>query len=249
MSDRGPYSRIYHSIIDDAKFATIYDDDRRLATWLRLLIVAEQAYPASGNIPTGTHRASLSALVDAGLLDLGAGSRFRVHGLDDERTWRSDAARVGGLASGRSRAVEHPLNGRSQTERTKSNLAEQSRAETSKAEQDVRDEPEGDVITWLARHGCALPPHSGYYRHVVLMVENHGTVAVLAMLEKLARAGTKHGDVKGFVFGTRDALDAKTRPDLRTLEKDDRQAERESASRNRVEATQKYLKDLRGETA
>lgn len=119
----------------------------------------------------------------------------------------------------------------------------------SSSAEDARDDPEGDAITWLARHGCALPPHSGYYRHVVLMVENHGTVAVLAMLEKLARAGTKHGDVKGFVFGARDALDAKTRPDLRTLDKDERQAERESASRNRVEATQKYLKELRGDTA
>ena len=93
MADR-PYVRVYHGIVDDPKFATIYDDDRRLATWLRLLIVAEQAYPASAYIPAGTHRASVTALVDAGLIDLGTGSRFRVHGLASERAMRSHSARI-----------------------------------------------------------------------------------------------------------------------------------------------------------
>jgi hypothetical protein len=88
-----PYSRVYHSIIDDPKFAGVYDDDRRLATWLRLLIVAEQAYPASGNVPTGTHRPSVAALAEAGLIDLGTGSRFRVHGLASERDMRAQSAR------------------------------------------------------------------------------------------------------------------------------------------------------------
>ena len=88
-----PYTRVYHSIVDDPKFAAIYDDDHRLATWLRLLIVAEQAYPASANIPTGTHRASVAALADCGLIDLGTGSRYRVHGLASERDMRSQSAR------------------------------------------------------------------------------------------------------------------------------------------------------------
>jgi hypothetical protein len=130
-----PYSRIYHSIVDDAKFATVYDDDRRLATWLRLLIVAEQAHPASAYIPVGTSRAAVLALVDAGLIDLGTGSRYRIHGLDAERGRRSDAARVGGMASGRSRAVEQPLNVRS----TKTNLDETSKDETRRAEQSARE--------------------------------------------------------------------------------------------------------------
>ena len=92
MADN-PYTRVYHSIVDDPKFAAIYDDDHRLATWLRLLIVAEQAYPASANIPTGTHRASIAALADCGLIDLGTGSRYRVHGLASERDMRSQSAR------------------------------------------------------------------------------------------------------------------------------------------------------------
>jgi hypothetical protein len=92
MADNS-YTRVYHSIVDDPKFATVYDDDRRLATWLRLLIVAEQAYPASANIPTGTNRAAVAALVAAGLIDLGTGPRYRIHGLAVERGRRSEAAR------------------------------------------------------------------------------------------------------------------------------------------------------------
>jgi hypothetical protein len=127
MSDRQPYSRIYHSIVDDPKFATVYDDDRRLATWLRLLIVAEGAHPSSAYIPEGTNRGALAALVECGLVDIGTGRRFRIRGLDAERTRRSQAARVGGLASGRSRSGEQPLNERS----TKSNLDETSIDKTS----------------------------------------------------------------------------------------------------------------------
>jgi hypothetical protein len=116
------YTRVYHSIVDDPKFSDVYDNDRRLATWLRLLIVAEQAYPASAYIPAGTNRTAVLALVECGLVDLGTGSRFRIHGLDAERTRRADAARVGGLASGRSRSVQRPTNERS----TKTNLDETS---------------------------------------------------------------------------------------------------------------------------
>lgn len=88
MSERQPYSRIYWSIIDDPKFASVYDDDRRLATWLRLLMVADQAYPASPSVPFGTDKKTLNHLVECGLIILGTGYRFRIKGLDAERTRR-----------------------------------------------------------------------------------------------------------------------------------------------------------------
>lgn len=92
MSERAPYSRVYWSVIDDPKFDSVYDDDRKLATWLRLLIIADQSHPASANIPAGTHRASVAALAKCGLIDLGTSSRYRVHGLDAERDRRRQAA-------------------------------------------------------------------------------------------------------------------------------------------------------------
>jgi len=89
----GPYSRVYWSVVDDDKFASIYDDDHHLATWLRLLMIADAAHPASGIIPLGTNRRSVVALAEAGLIDLGTGSRYRVHGLASEREMRTQSAR------------------------------------------------------------------------------------------------------------------------------------------------------------
>jgi hypothetical protein len=83
---------VYWSIVDDEKFAAIYDDDRHLATWLRLLLIADQAHPSSPAIPTGCRKASIAALVEAELIDLGTGNRYRVHGLDAERERRRIAA-------------------------------------------------------------------------------------------------------------------------------------------------------------
>lgn len=91
MSERAAYSRVYWSIIDDPKFATIYDDDHHLAAWLRLLLIADQAHPASAHLPSNVRRASVKALADVGLVDLTAG-RYRIHGLDAERGRRREAA-------------------------------------------------------------------------------------------------------------------------------------------------------------
>ena len=251
-----PYSRIYHSVEDDPKFSTVFDDDRLFATWVRLLIEADKAHPSTAHVPEGTSRSAVRALSDLGIVDLGTGSRYRIHGLDAERAARSDAARVGGLASGRSRSVEQSLNGRSTTLRTKTNLDETSKDETSKDEwtraehgPDPWDDPEGEAVAWLAKHGCALLPSSGYYRHLVVMVEHHGVNAVVGMFDRLATAGTHEGDVKGYIFGARDALDAKTRPKLGDLAKEERTEEIDRSNRRSLERTQAYLAELRGETA
>lgn len=92
VSERAAYSRVYWSIIDDPKFANVYDDDRALAAWLRLLLVADQAWPASAHLPTTVRRQAVAVLVGSGLVDLQAGGRYRIHGLDAERTRRKDAA-------------------------------------------------------------------------------------------------------------------------------------------------------------
>ena len=92
MADR-PYSRVYWSIVDDPKFDSVYDNDAHLAAWLRLLLIADQAHPASAHIPTNVKRASVVHLAEVGLIDLGTGSRFRLHGLASERDMRSESAR------------------------------------------------------------------------------------------------------------------------------------------------------------
>lgn len=92
--EKRPYSRVYHEAIDDPKFGKVWDDDHALAAWLRLLVAADMAWPASATLYHGIRKAALKALTDAGLVDMQTGGRYRIHGLDKERTVRSEAARA-----------------------------------------------------------------------------------------------------------------------------------------------------------
>lgn len=91
MSER-PYSRHYHDLIDDTKFAEVFPDDHHYACWSRLLMIADQAWPASAHIPITARKASIQKLADVGLIDLLPDGRFRMHGLQAERERRSSAA-------------------------------------------------------------------------------------------------------------------------------------------------------------
>jgi hypothetical protein len=89
---RRPYSRVYWEVIDDPKFADVWDDDRAVASWLRLLVAADMAWPASASLYHGVNRASLDKLCRVGLVDMQTGGRYRIHGLDKEREARSRQA-------------------------------------------------------------------------------------------------------------------------------------------------------------
>jgi hypothetical protein len=87
------FSRVYHSIRDDTRLAAVYTDDAALATWLRLLIAADRAWPAPADIPRSVRRPALRKLVDAGVVELLPGDLYRFHGLDAEREMRSQSGR------------------------------------------------------------------------------------------------------------------------------------------------------------
>ena len=91
MSTR-PYSLVYWSVVDDPMFEGIYDDDAAFATWLRLLLLADGTYPAPAPIPSTTRNKPLARLVEAGLVELMPGRRYRVRGLSAERERRSQTA-------------------------------------------------------------------------------------------------------------------------------------------------------------
>lgn len=93
MNPLGKYSRVYWEILDDGKFFGVYDDDRLLATWLRLLIVADMAHPATPTVPVGTNRKALDALAAAGIVETVGAHRYRIVGLSAERDRRTSAAR------------------------------------------------------------------------------------------------------------------------------------------------------------
>lgn len=129
------YVRVYTTIIDDERFRDVYPNDAAIGTWLKLLLTADAVWPASCDLPRWVRPSNLNLLVDAGVVELLPAHRYRIHGLDNERSRRAASAAVGGLASGRSRSVEQPLNERSPSGGTKSNLAKQSKPEQTKDEQ------------------------------------------------------------------------------------------------------------------
>lgn len=128
MTDRA-YVRVYYSIIDDPKFATVYDNDRHLATWLRLLMTADPVWPASAQLPASAKPASVAELIRVGLVDLTSGGRFRIHGLDAERNDRHEQARSASNArwNARSNATASGVRMPNQTE---PNQTEPSRADS-----------------------------------------------------------------------------------------------------------------------
>ncbi len=92
MADSDPYSRHYWRLVDDPKFADIYGDDHHYATWSRLLMLADQAWPATAHVPITARKASVTKLAEVGLIDILPGGRFRMRGTDRERRKRSERA-------------------------------------------------------------------------------------------------------------------------------------------------------------
>jgi hypothetical protein len=178
-----PYARVYLDVPDDPRFAEVYGDDAAFAAWVRLLMGAEGAYPASAAIPRSASPEALGKLVAAGLVELVPGDRYRIHGLKAERDRRSAVGRAGGIASGEARRrMNGAANGRAtNAERSFDGLANTvaqdeprtSRDETSRAEPPARareangaTKPNGNAVRSEEREAEAVPPLEAAAREV-----------------------------------------------------------------------------------
>ncbi len=238
MGERAAYSRVYWSVSDDPKFASIYGDDHHLAAWLRLLLIADQAYPASAHLPMNIRKASREALVGVGLIDPMPGDRYRIHGLDAERDrrrlWATTRGPNGVQSQDRTATERSPNGAVTQGLRLDETRLDEPRS-SARASDERWDAPEMEAVQWLAKHGCDVIPASGYHRHLVTLVETHGIEAVVAMFVTLAGRGVKSGDVKGFIFGAKDVLDARSRPNLHALETEEAAEERAEVRSKRIQ--------------
>lgn len=88
----GPYARVYYTVVEDERFATVYHDDHAFAWWVRLLLIADGAWPASPPVPRAIKAPILDVLVRCGLIDMRPGDCYRIHGLDAERERRAKRA-------------------------------------------------------------------------------------------------------------------------------------------------------------
>ena len=256
MTERA-YCRVYYSIKDDTKFDTIREDDHHLATWLRLLMVADALWPASPDLPASARRTSVKALVDAELIDLLPGRRYRIRGLDAERGARREAARISvahrtyndrttnASRSGYSHSEPsqaEPSRDRAKTEPTParpSNGFEPLSAIVPRVELPGPSEAdfgvsedEARVFEFLSRY-VSIRPESGFGRRVLGLIERRGAEEVLRQAGVMAR-GDKLSD-RQWVFGLEDALEAV--PSGKEAHAADRAEDERRAHARRLEAT------------
>lgn len=83
-----PFTRLPWRMVDDDRFASVYEDDSAFALYCRLKMAADMAWPASAPLPFGAKKAVLKRLADAGVVSLLAANRYRCPDLDEDRTRR-----------------------------------------------------------------------------------------------------------------------------------------------------------------
>lgn len=95
------YSRIYHTVVDDPKFADVFYDDRRWAAYTRLLMVAESAYPSPATLPRWLEDDVLEHLVSSRIIALVGRHSYRIVGMRAEREGRLQGHQIGGMMRAR----------------------------------------------------------------------------------------------------------------------------------------------------
>lgn len=87
------YSRLYHRFAEE--FPEVYANDQSLATWIRLLLLADASWPMRPPLPRSAKMRAIQHLAMVGLIEVVGDEQYTVRGLDAERTRRRDAGRTG----------------------------------------------------------------------------------------------------------------------------------------------------------
>lgn len=215
-----PYSRVYWEAVDDPKFSDVWDDDHALATWLRLLVAADQAWPASATIYHGIHKSSLDKLTRCGLVDMQGASRYRIHGLDAEREARSTKARDA-VQTRYVRTTDVTPQGNQPPTKGVPRQEETRREETSTGQHPsapAADDPDDDITTLqklaesLTGTPYGFPRHSGMGEKVGVMVRKHGLGAVEEEWRRIAAEERGMPTVRQLVLGADNALNRISAP-------------------------------------
>lgn len=216
------YSRLYHSILADPKFATVYPDDRAWALYTRLLMAADAAWPTRVALPRSAGKYAIGVLLEAGVIAL-TGDLVTIPALAKER-----AHRYGKKGTGR---LRYPSDSPPKPEPDRSDVGEDSESPVDDSEsvggprahvrspspsdsisdsmkQDrARDDPEWPVLSYLASVGAAVDPNgNGIHRKVIDLVRRRGAPAVMAALEESHRNDPKASG-RQLVFGAENSLD------------------------------------------
>lgn len=103
-----PYVRVYYVDLE-RDYPAIYANDTATATWLRLLVLSEKAWPIDPELPRSVKSRGLRLLTAAGLVKLLDGHRYQIKGYRKERGARE--ARAKGAADTRWHPPADPSGG------------------------------------------------------------------------------------------------------------------------------------------
>jgi len=87
----GRFVFVYHEDLI-ANHSPIWDDDKALATWVRLLALADKMWPSPAELPRGANKPAVDRLIGAGLIESVGPHRYHIPSLDKKRTAASNAA-------------------------------------------------------------------------------------------------------------------------------------------------------------
>lgn len=225
-----PFSRHYWDLVDDERFDEIYPDDHHYATWSRLLMLADQAWPASGHLPATARKASVTKLAAKGLIELLSGGRFRVTGLDKGRAERAEHAQAAADARWSSRNAQSIAPGDARAMHEQKPLYAKQAEPAEPVEQRQASAPADAWDAFLQRTGEV--PGEKIRSWLDELAEAHSEVRVVAMLGALPKT---HRTSVDYLKAVRDAL----RAEDFTAEKAERQDEK-----RRLEAKRAPLKVL-----
>ena len=154
MSADDPFVTVRRRIIDDPRFADVYADATTLGWWLKLLLGADAAWPASAELPRSCPAASVTALAAVGLVVVYPHGRYRMPDHDQEREARSRAAGAGGR--GRARSASRDASG--QFQRSLPAVAGQREDQRASPAVAVQRDPASQSTTEILLEEVASPP-------------------------------------------------------------------------------------------
>lgn len=210
--ENDPYSRHYWRLVDDEKFVDVFDNDHHYACWSRLLMIADQAWPASAHLPASARKSSVAKLAEVKLIELLPGGRFRMVGTQAEREKRSQQAKDAALArwgNADGNAASNADSNAGASEAGMPSKAKQSKDEQSKAGQPARETdpadvywsltgryPVGKTLTWIDELSTSFGAEATIRALATAHQQDDSTATLLGRTQNLLRQEARQLDLK-----------------------------------------------------
>ena len=154
---KGSYVKVYQSIVEDPMFEHVFNNDHALATWLRMLLVADAIWPVSAEMPR--RNPTVQLLIRESLVIQRPFNRYSIRGLDAEREHRSASGRHAAalrwqsVPNAKQNKTEQNREGRNATASPTTFMGFKQRPDPRKALADIERQHAASLEEALKKHG------------------------------------------------------------------------------------------------